>query len=122
MKLLGQVRTIQSRNVSNIATIKAKALDMVQKTKAQAKVYMDGIKMLFEETKTAKLLKDKIKHHGYKPNRAEFVFLNRNAGDISKMAPFFLIALIAPEIIPFLVIKGSTFIPSTCISAEQLVT
>lgn len=37
-----------------------------------------------------------------------------------RVVPFFFITLILPEIIPFLILRGSSIVPSTCITPEQL--
>jgi hypothetical protein len=98
----------------------SKKESLFERTKKQTLLYFNGIKLLFKETKEAQLLKLKMEQDNYLPTRPEFLFLHRNNSDLSKLVPFALIAIISPEIIPWLLVRGSTLIPSTCISDEQL--
>lgn len=91
-----------------------------ERTKKQTLIYFNGVKLLFKETKEAQVLKLKMEHENYQLTRSEFLFVHRNNSDLSKLIPFALIAIISPEIIPWLLFRGSTLIPSTCISEEQL--
>ncbi len=106
------------RNASSITPTSpsffGKAIEM-------AKQYMNGTKQLFQETKDAIMLKDKISQGGYTACRNELVFLHRNEQDVKKLPKFALLAIFIPEMIPFLLLRGTTLIPSTCISPAQLV-
>lgn len=98
-----------------------KAKSLLSKSREQFNIYMTGISLFFEETKVAILLKRKIKNDGYIMTRKEFIFLQRNKSDRSKLVPFMLLALLAPEAIPFLLVAGSDIIPSTCVTPANLV-
>ncbi|KAJ2997995.1 hypothetical protein HDV02_004997 [Globomyces sp. JEL0801] len=98
----------------------SKISQTIAKAKEMAVFYFNGIKLLMQETTDAKLLKMKVKNEGYQLNRKEFVFIHRNGLDFRKMVPFFLISTFIPEMIPVLIMRGTTLIPSTCITEEQL--
>lgn len=45
---------------------------LIQKVKTQAKQYFDGVKLLLEETKRAKLLKVEVEQRGYELSRNQY--------------------------------------------------
>jgi LETM1 and EF-hand domain-containing protein 1 len=82
--------------------------------------YRNGCSKLIEETKKSAHLK-KSMQHGVTLTRDDHRLIYRNAADFRKMVPFFLLLAILPESIPFLLLRGSNIIPSTCITADQAV-
>jgi hypothetical protein len=47
------------------------------------------------------------------------VKIHRNNSDVKKLIPFAFLAILAPELIVILLLRGSNLIPSTCISNEH---
>ena len=94
---------------------------MFKSARQQATGYFNGIKLLIQETKDAKLLEIDLSQGNVKSlTRNQFLFLKRNKQDLKNLVPFFFISIIVPELIPVLLLRGSTLIPSTCISPDQL--
>jgi LETM1 and EF-hand domain-containing protein 1 len=103
--------TLSNNSVSNF----------FKSARQQAAGYFNGIKLLIQESKDAKLLEMNLSQGNVKSlSRNEFLFLKRNKQDLKNLVPFFFISIIVPELIPVLLLRGSTLIPSTCISPEQL--
>ncbi|KAJ3251116.1 hypothetical protein HK103_002872 [Boothiomyces macroporosus] len=55
-----------------------------------------------------------------KLNRSEFQLVYKTKQDLKKTIPFFVLMLVLPESLPFLLLSGSRMIPSVCISTEDL--
>jgi hypothetical protein len=49
---------------------------LIQKVKTQAKQYFDGVKLLLEETKRAKLLKVEVEQRGLELSRNQYRLVN----------------------------------------------
>jgi hypothetical protein len=82
--------------------------------------YRNGFSKLIAETKRSAQLTKSIQQ-GVALTRDDHSLMYRNAQDSRKMVPFFLLLAILPESIPFLLLRGSNIIPSTCITADQAV-
>lgn len=89
------------------------------KFKELFRFYKAGIKAVFSNRAEARILERKEKED-IELSRKEHRFILRSKQDFNKLAPFALLVLILPESIPFLVIFAPQFVPSTCISEEQL--
>jgi len=92
---------------------------LVTKFKELFRFYKAGIKSVFRNRAEAKILKAKQKQ-GIALTRREFRFILKSKEDTYKLAPFSILLFILPEAIPFLVVFAPQFIPSTCVTDEQL--
>ena len=52
-------------------------------------------------------------------SRPEFRLVSTSGRDMRKLAPFLMVLVIAPELIPFLLVFAPGMIPSTCILPDQ---
>jgi LETM1 and EF-hand domain-containing protein 1 len=91
---------------------------MLQKAKETLNLLKNGSARFIQESKESKLLQQR-QQAGEALARDEYRLIYRNRQDFKKVVPFFLVALVVPELIPVLIIKGSNLIPSTCLSAED---
>lgn len=80
------------------------------------KFYKNGLVTLINETKLAGKLKS-----SKNLTRTQHRMVYRNSNDLNKLLPFFLFSLIAPELLPFALLKGVNILPSTLITENQLV-
>ncbi|KAI9297511.1 hypothetical protein K502DRAFT_340106 [Neoconidiobolus thromboides FSU 785] len=81
--------------------------------------YKNGIKLIFKNRKEASLLKAK-QNQGEVLTRREFQLIYNSGKDMKKLIPFGLLLLILPESIPFVLVFAPQFVPSTCITEEQM--
>lgn len=107
---------------SNKPTLFSRLKGYVQQSRQMAIQYFNGAKLLRENaTKTFQLQKQILDNPSLTLSRADHLLISQTESDIRKMVPFFIVLLIIPEALPFLVIYRPNFIPSTCWSQEQRV-
>ncbi|KAJ3268336.1 hypothetical protein HDV01_003101 [Terramyces sp. JEL0728] len=90
-------------------------MNLINKTKQTIKALVNGSKQLRINQKLMKELSKKEQL-----NRSEFQLVYKTRQDLKKTIPFFLLMLVLPEALPFLLLSGSRMIPSVCISKEDL--
>ncbi|KAI8809164.1 hypothetical protein BJ742DRAFT_805282 [Cladochytrium replicatum] len=83
-----------------------------------AKVYFLGAKQFAENAKVVGRLR-KESPDGSKWTRAENALVHQTSNDVRKVLPFFLLLIILPESLPFLMMRGSDIFPSTCVTESQ---
>ncbi|KAJ3238340.1 hypothetical protein HDU81_007977 [Chytriomyces hyalinus] len=93
-------------------------------TKETAKLYYNGSKQLFSNSKQAAILvreKRSIELKGGEVSwtRSQFLMVKQTQKDMKKLPPFLFLVLILPESIPFVLMFSPSMIPSTCVSLDQ---
>ncbi|KAJ3412877.1 hypothetical protein HDV05_008813 [Chytridiales sp. JEL 0842] len=84
--------------------------------------YYNGSKQLYRNFQASTELLKKVRKEGYVVNRAEYMLMKTTEQDAKKLLPFFLVLLIIPESLPFLIVWSPGFLPSTCMSRDQIQT
>ncbi|KAJ1652373.1 hypothetical protein IWQ61_007281 [Dispira simplex] len=92
----------------------------MEKTKKLFRFYWNGIKQIQRNRVTAKQLTQKM-NRGEALSRSEFLLIHRASSDVKKVIPFVVVAIILPELLPFLLVFAPGMFPSTCVTEEQLV-
>ncbi|KAF9007974.1 hypothetical protein BDQ17DRAFT_1275913, partial [Cyathus striatus] len=87
-----------------------------------AKFYYRGVKLVISRQKEVSHIRARISAGGAPLSRYENRFILTQKNDVSKVVPFVLIALIAEEIIPLIVVFAPSALPSTCILPSQRAT
>lgn len=95
---------------------------LLENVKFQFQIFKSGIARLRSETEEKLQIQQRIQKQKTLMTRREFLLCHRNDQDISKLAPFMIISILIPEIIPIIVLKFPQMIPSTFFSTEQIST
>ncbi|KAJ1562002.1 hypothetical protein HK096_002494, partial [Nowakowskiella sp. JEL0078] len=82
--------------------------------------YIKGGQQLSKNARLVGEIKKRISKKGYIPTRNESLLIYDTEDDFRKVIPFFMILIVLPESLPFLLMRGSDIIPSTCTSQEQI--
>jgi hypothetical protein len=88
--------------------------NLVQKTKTQFQAIHSGFHLFIAESKQSILIRQQPLASR---TRNDFLLLQKNMADKKKLVPFMVCAVILPEVIPLLVMRG--MVPSTMLTADQ---
>jgi hypothetical protein len=88
--------------------------NLIQKTKTQFQAIHSGFHLFIAESKQSIIIR---KQPLGNRTRKDFLLLQKNMQDRKRLVPFMVCAVIIPELIPLLVIKG--MVPSTMLTSDQ---
>lgn len=86
---------------------------------AVTRYYQGSVQLRKNSQQCLSLLKRQSSDPTHRLTRSETLLIRTTKADLQKAIPFFTLLLLLPEALPFLVLRGSNIIPSTCLSQDQ---
>ncbi|ORY52083.1 hypothetical protein BCR33DRAFT_762021, partial [Rhizoclosmatium globosum] len=119
-----RVRVRFSTTKAADTSLAARATGFLTASAEMAKLYYNGAKQLYRNSKDAGALikhKRQVEASGGKVewSRSQFLMVQQTSIDMKKLPPFLILLLLVPETIPFILIFNPAMIPSTCVSLAQ---
>ena len=102
----------------SVSPATSKLVGLITKARDTLRQLYRGSKELYAQVQEANQYR-KLLSQGKSLDRNQFLLIKSVSDDMRRLAPFIVVVLVLPEIIPFLILRGWDIIPSTCLLPDQ---